>query len=141
MARPVWEQLIPHNLHQHFFGLNLKDWIDANLGGRVTPPTEAITWLSIFAQAAWALWSWRNNTLFETSFSRPPNPVQYIMLKARECEECLKVESLKPPKQQCFIAWAFPPLGGSSLTLMAAREETQVKQQVGDSFEMKQANG
>lgn len=23
MARPVWEQLIPHNLHQHFFGLNL----------------------------------------------------------------------------------------------------------------------
>jgi hypothetical protein len=65
----AWRPVKPFSLW--LSGLNLKDWIDANLGGRVTPPTEAITWLSIFAQSAWALWSWRNNTLFETSFSRP----------------------------------------------------------------------
>lgn len=96
IAKHLWMQLLPESIHQHFFPKNLEEWIDMNMGCDMESISHHIPWQTIFAQAAWSLWTWRKKRIFEQGFSNPTNPMEIILLKAQETDDSLKVESWNP---------------------------------------------
>lgn len=110
-ARDICLALIPPEHHQQFFSLSLSDWIDFNLNGDMNGTYEISSWQILFGQTTWALWTWRNKAIFDPNFVKPNNPIELILMKAREIEDCLRLESCSPFKQQRLISWTFPPTG------------------------------
>lgn len=67
----------------------------------------------VLANGCWLLWSWRNRTLFDTSFSTPS--LQHMVM-SRIAATFSKVTSLygrmsKPHKMRKWICWRKPPPG------------------------------
>lgn len=57
----IWKQLIPSNLWDEFFGLNLTNWLANNLDMRQRDSQRVL----IFATAAWRIWTKRCNLVFQ----------------------------------------------------------------------------
>ncbi|RYR01850.1 hypothetical protein Ahy_B06g080711 [Arachis hypogaea] len=71
-ARLVWRALLPHQRNQHFFSLDIRDWICSNL--------EPIT----FGVGVSSLRYLRNKFVFEGSFTMSKDVATSIMIRAKE---------------------------------------------------------
>ncbi|PKI63024.1 hypothetical protein CRG98_016663 [Punica granatum] len=89
LAKQVWSRLVPIDAQPEFFTIDLLDWL-----------------------CCWLLWTWGNNELFESDFSRPPSACRTILHIARSFrEDWALVEKAigTTSKRWVDISWTRPP--------------------------------
>ncbi|KAI9080372.1 hypothetical protein K1719_037766 [Acacia pycnantha] len=78
VVKDMWKVLVHPRFQANFFSVPLQDWFQYNLKedlGR----SSASNWSLTFGVGIWRMWSWRNQTVFDPYFSRPPDPASVIL--------------------------------------------------------------
>lgn len=89
-SKPIWLSIVPSTRHSDFFNCDFIPWIESNILVNKSIANYSLNWNSIFAAAAWKIWSWRNKCLFEADFCMPPHPAQHILTAATEFSSRIK---------------------------------------------------
>ncbi|XP_031402735.1 uncharacterized protein LOC116212324 [Punica granatum] len=78
----VWKQLILRSMWQSFSSVPLNNWLVQNLSIKVKNQ-KGISWAVVFGVGCWLMWSWRNKSIFDQTFSRPQD-AHVSILRAAE---------------------------------------------------------
>lgn len=77
-ARHIWSFLVPLESQDKFFNLCLKDWVAWNLSSKKLS-LQLEEWGRRFAVAAWWIWRWRNEAIFQRRQLMDAVKVQHII--------------------------------------------------------------
>ncbi|KAH9770764.1 putative ribonuclease H protein [Citrus sinensis] len=105
-SRGVWRKLVP-TLRQHdFFSYPLRQWIMTNLRGRVCD-MGSLFWPVMFGIAAWRIWYWRNQVMFNNKNWNGDLIVRDIKARAESiCSTLSSVGYRRNERIQKWIRWA-----------------------------------
>ncbi|KAK4262419.1 hypothetical protein QN277_027981 [Acacia crassicarpa] len=121
-ASRMWTSLISPRFVSAFFSAGLSDWFALNLKNSLGRNMGS-SWHIIFGVGVWKLWNWRNLSIFETGFVRPPNPATIIMSSWRSfamfpeliCTVTASSRTVLPS-----VCWCRPPENWAKLNVDGA---------------------
>jgi ribonuclease HI len=112
LARVVWIHLVPMNLRQNFFDMELKQWFDTNCSNEMEDSNN-IRWNAIWAMACHNLWQWRNKEHHDDNVVRPPeiwNQIRKMALDYKQAKRDANTMVQRFPSQR-LVYWTPPQPG------------------------------
>ena len=108
-SRGVWRKLIPAPRQHDFFSYPLRQWIMTNLRRRVSD-MGSLFWPVMFGIAAWRIWYWRNQVMFNNKSWNDDLIVRDIKARAESiCSTLSSAGFRRNERIQKWIRWAPPP--------------------------------
>ncbi|KAH9734293.1 putative ribonuclease H protein [Citrus sinensis] len=108
-SRGIWRKLVPAPRQHDFFSYPLRQWIMTNLRRRACD-MGSLFWPVMFGTAAWRIWYWRNQVMFNNKSWNGDLIVRDI--KARTESICSTLSSVgyrRNARIQKWIRWDPPP--------------------------------
>ncbi|KAH1105730.1 hypothetical protein J1N35_009498 [Gossypium stocksii] len=111
VATGVWLNLVPSSRLYQFFGMELTEWVLANLRNKFTLNSGTVDWGVIFAVACWFLWKNRNKTIFQQSTSHSEEVLRRAECFAFSPCNAIKMEGTSTTNRSFQVKWR-PPCHG-----------------------------
>ncbi|PNX73083.1 hypothetical protein L195_g028981 [Trifolium pratense] len=104
--------VVPSAARVNFFGGDMIHWFTTNLQCNSTWIND-IKWPEFWAAVCFYLWNWRNREYHDDNYSRPVQPVNFIMQRCREYQQADRARRIVTavPRVHTMIGWKLPVEG------------------------------
>ncbi|CAA0815450.1 Polynucleotidyl transferase- ribonuclease H-like superfamily protein [Striga hermonthica] len=113
LAAEAWRDLLPRPAISDFFCTDLVQWISSNLLNSLS--VGGANWACIFGVAAWKIWKWRNEFIFQgkrrTGIGGVHEILTYVEGLKNLIENDRKLGGSGRVRMERWIRWEKPPAG------------------------------